>query len=291
MGSIDGLGELYGRGIRASTASRERLETHGSFGSVARLWRSAAAVNGPGRNRTRDLVINSPGMRAANKRRQTELRCNCRQRTAAGCSVRGRACTRPVHALRRLYGQPTHHVGSRPGRAQDRDGAFDAKCTASCRVALSRWERRPPSGGGGCDYGPCGREPQAGPPGDGEEKNRGTGEHPECADGDGDVERLGGSDSRGEQGGRVGADLRCGAGWADRECCGRRACAEEEERERERVADAERAQQQVERGRPDDPASGDERPCLRGRPERSRARAQPSRNPETRGGPASDQAW
>jgi hypothetical protein len=86
-------------------------------------------------------------------------------------------------------------------------------------------------GGVGRDCGPCGRERQGGPPGDGEEKDRGCGEDAESADGGGDVERLGGSDSRGEQRGGVGgADLRRGSGGDNRECCGCRAGAEEEER-------------------------------------------------------------
>src|SRR5207247_9483688 len=72
-------------------------------------------------------------------------------------------------------------------------------------------------------------------------------------------------------------------------CC--RARAKKEERERDRVADAERAEEHEERACPDEPAGGDERPCLRRPPQRGRARAQPAAEPEAQGAPASDQAW
>ena len=63
------------------------------------------------------------------------------------------------------------------------------------------------------------------------------------------------------------ADLRRGAGRADRQRCRRRAGAKEEKRERDRIADAERAEKHEERDRTDEPAGGHEHPRLRGPPQ------------------------
>jgi hypothetical protein len=52
--------------------------------------------------------------------------------------------------------------------------------------------------------------------GNGEEKDRGSGENPEGRDEEGDTECLGGPDAGREEGRGSGADLRRGAGRTDR---------------------------------------------------------------------------
>jgi chaperonin GroEL len=98
------------------------------------------------------------------------------------------------------------------------------------------------------------RQRKAGPPSTGEEKDRAAGEDSQSADGDGDSERLRGSDTGNDESRATDANLSGRPRRTDRKRRGRRARAEKEQRQRNREARPERAKEQKERNGPDEPA-------------------------------------
>src|SRR5205085_1798884 len=140
----------------------------------------------------------------------------------------------------------------------------------------------------------CGSNRQcqpSGAPGNGEEQDGCSGEDSQGAHRDRGGKRLRCSETRGDERGGSGACLGGCAGWPDRQRCGGGTGAEKQEREWERVAESEGAEEDEAGHSANEPAAEDERPCLRCAVQGGRARAQPAAEPEAQGAFASGEAW